>query len=223
MSNIKKILMITLLALFLVGCVSAIPTTGSAVMITSNSANIPVTGVTGNECWAEWGMSPGVPLYITTNETAVGGSATAYIVNSPLTGSTEFYARACDQTGCGNEISFTTLQITPMPTTTFGRGYTNISKSHWNITVISPSLLEAYTNIIPPAIFFGLFLGIVVLGMWRRNKTVRLVSIVFIILSPLIMSSDIGLMMGVPLAEQSIGQALLAAGIAGMLLSLVKK
>jgi hypothetical protein len=83
--------------------------------------------------------------------------------------------------------------------------------------------LETYTNIIPALVFFGLFFGIIVLGMWRRNKTVRLVSIVFIILSPLIMSSDVGLMMGVGLDEQRIGQALLAAGIAGILLSLVKK
>lgn len=223
MNNKINVLGVTILTLFLIGCVSAIPTTGSAITITSNSASIPITGITGTDCWVVWGMSPGVPLYITANETAIGGSATARIENSPLTGSTMFYATACDSTGCGNEISFTTLPITPMPATTFGHGYTNISKSHWNMTVIAPSLLETYTNIIPAVVFFGLFFGIIVLGMWRRNKTVRLVSIVFIILSPLIMSSDVGLMMGVGLDEQRIGQALLAAGIAGILLSLVKK
>jgi len=221
--NEQKTAVVILLLLLFIPSVSAIPTTGAAIAITSNSADIPIVGVTGSDCWVIWGMSPGVPLYVTNNETAVGGSATGHIVNSPLTGETLFYAMACDTTGCGNEISFTTLPITPMPTTTFGRGYTNISKSHWNVTIIAPELLGTYSSVIPVVVFFGLFFGMVVLGMWRRNKTVRLVSIVFIIVSPLIMSSDVGLMFGVPLEMQSIGQALLAAGIAGMLLSLVKK
>jgi len=93
----------------------------------------------------------------------------------------------------------------------------------WDLMQIVPSILKAYTYVMPTPIFFGLLFGVIVLGFWRRNRGVRLVSVVFIILSPFIMSSNAGLMFGIPLAEQAIGQALLAAGIAGMMLSFVKR
>jgi len=59
--------------------------------------------------------------------------------------------------------------------------------------------------------------------MWMRTKSVRLISILMMISSPFIVSSGLGLYMGIPLVEQALGQALLAAGIAGIMLSFVKK
>jgi membrane protein CcdC involved in cytochrome C biogenesis len=88
---------------------------------------------------------------------------------------------------------------------------------------IAPAFLLGYFNVMPASIFFGLLFGLIVIGMWRRNRGIRLVSIVMIILSPLIMMSNTGLMFGIPLAEQALGQALLAAGISGVLLSFIKK
>jgi hypothetical protein len=43
-----------------------------------------------------------------------------------------------------------------------------------------------------------------------------------IIISPFIMSSNAGLMIGIPAAEVMIGMTLLAAGLAGVILSLIK-
>jgi len=63
----------------------------------------------------------------------------------------------------------------------------------------------------------------IVVGMWLRNRSTRLVSIVFVILSPLIMTANAGISWGVPLAFQGLGQGLLAAGIAGIMLSFIKK
>lgn len=217
------VLVVLCFALAMVASASAQPTTGAATGITSNNANIPITGITDSIAWVEWGQNPGGECWITSNYTATAGSVTAQIWGAPVMGGTTYYAVACDDTGCGNEITFTTLPITPLPYTTFGAGYRNLTQSHFNISYIAPALFLAYTNVIPGTIFFGLFLGIIVIGLWRRNRGVRLVSVMFIIISPLIMSSNIGLMMGVPLIEQAIGQALLAAGIAGILLSFLKK
>jgi hypothetical protein len=44
-----------------------------------------------------------------------------------------------------------------------------------------------------------------------------------IILSPLIMTSGVGISWGMPTTMQAIGQALLSAGIAGILLSFIKR
>ena len=93
----------------------------------------------------------------------------------------------------------------------------------WDLMQILPAVLLPYTNLFGTTLFFGLIFGFFVLGMWRRTNSVRLVSIVMIILSPLIMTSGVGISWGIPLVMQSIGNALLAAGIAGVLLSFVKR
>lgn len=93
----------------------------------------------------------------------------------------------------------------------------------WDLMQLVPAVLMPYTNIFGTTLFFGLFFGFIVLGFFARNKSVRLVSILFIILSPLIMTSGVGISWGMPTVMQSIGQALLAAGIAGVLLSFLKK
>ena len=93
----------------------------------------------------------------------------------------------------------------------------------WDLMQLVPNMMKAYTNIIPNAIFFGVLFGVLALGFWRRNRSVRLVSILFIMLGPFLFFSDAGLMLGIPGAERGIGVVLLAAGLAGILLSIVKK
>jgi len=86
-----------------------------------------------------------------------------------------------------------------------------------------PNITLAYRNIIPNTIFFGVLFGVLVLGFWRRNRSVRLVSILFIMLGPFLFFSDAGLMLGIPGAEQGIGVVLLALGLAGIMLSFIKR
>jgi len=86
-----------------------------------------------------------------------------------------------------------------------------------------PNITLAYRNIIPNSIFFGILVGVLVLGFWRRNRSVRLVSILFIMLGPFLFFSDAGLMLGIPGAEMGIGAVLLALGLAGIVLSFVKR
>jgi hypothetical protein len=75
----------------------------------------------------------------------------------------------------------------------------------------------------PVAVFFGIILTAIVFGMWRANRGVRLVSILFIITGGFVMFSGTGIEMGIPGAFQAIGAALLAAGLAGMFLSLIHR
>lgn len=93
----------------------------------------------------------------------------------------------------------------------------------WDLMQILPAVLKPYTDIFGQTLFFGLVFGFFTVGMWRRTNSVRLVSIVMIILSPLIMTSGIGISWGMPTTMQAIGNALLAAGIAGVFLSFIKR
>lgn len=227
MTTWDKILVGGLLVLWTVlmlgGPAGALPTTGAATGVTSNNANIPVTGITGTYVWVEWGQNPGGYAWITPNQTASAGSATVRIWGTPLLGHTKYYAVACDQSGCGNEISFTTLAVTPLPTTTYGQAMQNILYSHFNTTTIAGTLFESYSHVIPASIMWGfLFMGIIV-GMWFRNKSTRLIGIVMMISSPFIISASTGLHLGITLQMQALGQALLAAGLAGVALSFIKK
>jgi hypothetical protein len=210
--------------LLLIGGVSAAPTIGGYADITSNNVNVTVNGVGGdNVAWIMYGQSPNGEVWISSNYTASAGTATVQVWGAPLLGNTVYYVEACDSTGCSAESTFSTAVITPLPITNYGAGYKNITKSHFNVMMLVPAILQGYFNVMPASVFFGLLFGLIVIGMWRRNRGVRLVSVVMIILSPMIMSSNAGLMFGIPLVEQALGQALLAAGLAGVLLSLIKK
>jgi len=205
------------------GIVSAAPTITGFSGITSNSVNVTATGVTGDTAWAIYGLASGAETWISSNYTATGGSVSVQIWGAPLLGSSYYFVQVCDDTGCSAEDTFTTAMITPLPITNYGAGFRNLTQSHFNVMNIAPAFLLGYFNVMPASIFFGLLFGLIVIGMWRRNRGIRLVSIVMIILSPLIMMSNTGLMFGIPLAEQALGQALLAAGISGVLLSFIKK
>ena len=217
--------LISILILLLVTTVvSAQPTALTPTTIGNNNVTIPVTGCTGNAVWVLWGMNSGGEVWTTTNSTPDGSNnANVVIWGAPLTGNTHYVAQACDVSGCGVEIDFTTLPNTPVPTTHFGSAFFNITGSHLNPMVIGPNIFSAYFTLTPPTLFFGIFFGFIVLGFWRRTNSVRLVSIIMIILSPVILSSNLGLFFGVPLVEQALGQVLLACGVAGIMLSFVKK
>jgi hypothetical protein len=223
-SCIRYILPVLIGICLLISGVSAVPTSAAATGITSNGFNVSVSGCAASgEVAIIYGLAPNAETWISGNYTASGGNVVIPVWGAPILGNSVYYAKACDDTGCGNEITFTTAAITPIPTTTFGAGFKNLTQSHFNIMFIAPAFLQAYFNITGTSLFFGLLFGMITLGMWRRNRGIRLVSVTMIILSPLIMASNIGLMFGIPPIMQSIGQALLAAGVAGVLLSFVKR
>ena len=218
--------LVALVALLAATCpAGAVPTTGAVTLIGSNNATIAVAGITGNTVWVMWGQGPGGgEVWASPNQTASGGVASVTIWGAPILGSTTYYASACDSTGCDpNSVSFTTLPVTPAPVRNFGQAFRNITESHFNLVTIGGSIFSAYTNVMPASVMFGMLFGVITMGIWTRTKTVRTVAITMMIISPFIVTSNAGLYLGIPLVEMAIGQALLAAGFSGILLSLVKK
>lgn len=202
---------------------TAAPTTGVATGITSNGFNSTLAGVSGTDCWIEWGDFSGGENWATPNATAIAGSADISVLGSPIYGGESVYFRGCDTTGCGNERQVTISVITPMPTTTFGKPLTNITRSRWDIRVVMFSLLSGYTTVTPTTVLFGIAFLFLMIGIWMRTKSVRLIAVLGIIISPFIMYTSSGLMLGMPSIGQAVAQGLLAAGIAGVLFSFMRK
>lgn len=219
----KTIVALVILWILLVGFVNAIPTTGIATDITSNGFNSTLTGVTGTECWIMWGDGPGLENWATPPVTAVAGTAQVSVLGSPIYGGESVYYQGCDSTGCGNERQVTIAAITPMPTTTFGQPLTNITRSRWDIRVVVFSLWAGYTTVTPQTVLIGIAFFFIMIGIWMRTKSVRLIAVLGIIISPFIMYTSSGLMLGMPSIGQAVAQGLLAAGLAGVLFSFMRK
>ena len=219
-----KLLLSVIMILLLVVPVMGLPVTGAAIAIGSNNVTIPLTGCTG-EALVLWGQRSGGYIWNTPNQTPVAGNADILIWGAPLFGNTLYYAKGCDSTGCGNEITFSTASITPLPTTTFGAGYQNLTRSHFNILFIGPVIESVYSPIdspygIPRLMLYGILISLVFIGLWLRTRSIRLCATMGLMLGVLMFDPTVGLMLGVPGAIQLLGGALLIAGIAGWLVAL---
>lgn len=209
--------------MLLVSIVNAAPTTGIATGITSNGFNSTLTGVTGTDCWIEWGDFSGGQNWATPNATASAGTADVSVLGSPIYGGESVYFQGCDLTGCGNERQVTISAVTPMPTTTFGKPLTNITRSRWDIQVVMAGVVSGYTTVTPATVLFGIAFLFLMIGIWMRTKSVRLIAVLGIIISPFIMYTSNGLMLGMPSIGHAVAQGLLAAGLAGVLFSFMRK
>lgn len=219
----KHIILLLIVALFVVPAYAA-PTTGAATLVGSNNATVAMTGAS-TTCWFEWGTISGSLVWDTINQTPSGGACSYRIHGSPLLGSTVFYYRACDVTGCGAEGSFTTAAVTPLPTTTYGATFDNITESGFDVTYIGSSVMAPYLWLVPgfEAFVFGLIFASIYLGIWIRSRDVTIPAIAGILCGGFIFFADRGLMLGIPGEFASIGQGLLYAALAGLALAVIKK
>ena len=212
-----------LLLLLLVGAASAVPTTGAATGITSNGFNTTVTGITGTEVWVEWGDYSGYENWKSAVTYTTNASETIQVIGAPIYGGETIYFQACDSSGCGNEETVTISTVTIMPTMTLSKMVKNITQSRWDPTVIGASMLQGYTTVTSATVLFGLAFMFLMIGVWMRTRSVRLIAVLGVIISPFIMYGSQGLYLGMPLIGQGIAQGLLAAGLAGVLLSFIRK
>lgn len=215
----KGKILICLLLMCFIPFAAALPTIGAASDITSNNATFTIAGSSGSTV-VSYGIVTGSHTWYSDNYT---GASSITIWGAPLMGGQRYYASACDDTGCGNEVTWIMLAITPMPTRGFDAGWNGLITSHWSLATITMFFLYAYTTNIPLTIFWGFIVGSIVIGFWRKTKHVRLIGILMIVLSPILMTPSTGLYIGMPLAMQSLGAVLFALGFAGVALSLVKK
>lgn len=218
-----KRLTILLAVLLLAGTASAVPTTGAAGDINSNGFNSTCTGVTGSEAWIMFGDYAGKENWASATYTATAGSAAVQVIGVPIYGGESVYFQCCDSSGCGNELTANIPAVTPMPTTTYGKLIQNITKSRFYVPVIGESMLQSYTQVMPSVVMFGTMFLFFMVGIWYRTRSVRLIMITGILLCPFILYAWSGLYLGLPSLAPALICGLLAAGLAGVLFSFMRK
>lgn len=204
--------------------VSAVPTTGAATAVGSNNATLAATGV-GSIGWFEYGTLSGHLYWKTPNQSISGGTMSYMVQQSPLTGNTLWYYRACDETGCGAQGSFFTLSVTPIPTPHLGGFYENITESGFNIPFMGLNLVDMYmwNPNIPLTVVFMLIFSPVFIGVWLRSRTVTIALLLGFITGSFILYSDRGLHLGLPPEVVSLAQAMCYISFAGMVLYILKR
>lgn len=208
--------------------VSAIPATQPATAIGNNNVTLNGNGVTGTTGWFQWAMKSGVVYAHLPNVTASGGVMNYTIRGTPLFGSTTYYYKACDPSGCGAEVSFTTLQVTPLPTPAINGvaidTYTNdiISGGFYPPNVIYNSM-RPYMAITTDTIFYGIIFAIIFVGMWLRTRGTATATIFGMICLMLFTISVGGLGIGLPPEFLAVGQALMYLSLTGAILAFTFK
>jgi len=210
------------------GCIaigSATPTTGVATLIGSNNATLAMSGA-ATTCWFEWGMQTGNDMtWQTPNATPSGGLCNYTIRGSPYIGGQTFYFRGCDATGCGASGSFAAASVTPLPTSTYGATFENLTQNNFDITLIGGATMAPYMWLLPtyPSLIWGLIFMFIFIGLWLRGREIGTVTILGFIVGVLLFSPAYGLDIGVPQEFAAIGQGIAYACVAGYVLHLIKK
>ena len=220
-----KYLYIFIALLLLIVPVVAIPTTNPATMVGNNNFTFNGAGYTiGDDGWFQWSMRSGQTWAHTPNETAdADGIITYTLVGSPVYGCTTYFYRACDSTGCGSEETFMTLEVTVLPTTTFGRWAENITANGFDPGNVFWNAMQPYMNVSGPTIFYGLVFGMIFIGVWLRTRGTAIGTIFGMICVGLFASSAIGLQLGLPPEFLAVGQAVLYISLAGSVVAFTFK
>lgn len=218
------------LLLLMVCSVSAVPVTSAVTNIGNNNFTLSCTGATG-DVYFKYGTDSSRLNYWTMNVTSVAGAATSNEYSSPIQPSTPYYVTACDASGCDvTPVSFTTLAISPVPTTTLGLAVTNMTKNRFNMMYLPANVMIPYGWLFPSdlqqsgyTIVFGTLLFFVYVGLWLRSRSVAPVAVIGLLTSFAFLYANQGLNLGIPVEFVAMSQALLYASLAGLLLALLKK
>jgi hypothetical protein len=201
--------------LALIACISvcmAAPVTDAATGVSNRAVTMNMHGAVG-ACWYEWGGT-GNLLYSTGYLSTCG----AYEQwGAPLLSSTVYDVRACDTTGCGNTVAFTTSAATVSNRTYYGTGVLTMMKSGMNVTQVMTVILEPYNNTITMPVTWGMLFLFIFLGLWIKPKDITIPLILALISGAAIWSGTSAL--GIPPEFADIGQGLMYAAVAGLVFS----
>lgn len=223
--NIKILLVLTAVVIFSVCVISVVDgaaTTGSVTDNTSTQATFHGSG-SGSDGWFEWGAYSGGYHWITPNQTYSGTFYEVQIGAPMLTGET-YYVRACDETGCGAEVSWTTPEATLPNRTSYGAGFIQIARSGFNMSTILGAVVAPYTMTMPggaPAVWMVLFLFIFA-GYWLRPRDIFIPCLLAMVFGGFIWIGGTT-SLGVPPEVMPIGQGLFYAAITGIIVSWFSK
>lgn len=208
-------LAIILFLLITVSTVEAVPTTNAATMVGNNNFTMNGNGATGGVGWFQWSMKTGLEYAHTPNVTTPGGAYSYVMSNSPIWGSTVYYYKACDATGCGGEVSLTTTVVTPIPVPNYDAYAQNMTENHldpinfiWNTT-------RAYTMISGDTILYGLIFAMLLIGMWLRTRGTQTAMMFGMMFVCMFTVSAGGLAIGLPPEFLAAGQALMYISLTG--------
>jgi hypothetical protein len=206
-----KYVLITLVLMACIGVCSGVPTTDAATGVTNRAATMNMHGGTG-DCWYEWGGS-GNLIYSTGNVTC--GAYEQW--GSPILSSTTYSFKACDSTGCGSPLSFTTSVATVSNRTYYGEGVITMFKSGMNVTQVMSVVLTPYTNTMTAPVTWGMLFLFIFLGLWIKPKDITIPLIIAFIAGGAIWSGTSAL--GIPPEFADMGQGLMYAAVAGLVFS----
>lgn len=211
----RFLVLLVCLCLLAIGPVAAVPTTDAATSVTNNKVTLNMHG-TPLDCWFKWGMASDNLIYFTPNETScISGTFT--VIGSPLLTGTTYYAKACDQTGCGAAVSFTTLAATPTNRTYYSEGLNTIMQSGFNMTQAVPIIWSPYSSVMTAPVMWGLLFMFIFAAMWLRQRDIVVPMTIAMIAGALIWSGTSAL--GVPPEWADLGMGLMYAGFAGVVFS----
>lgn len=212
-----------LILLFIVGIVSAVPTTLPATSVGNNNITFNGNGVVSAKGWFQWGMASGNSWAKTPNITASGGVITYTLKGTPVFGCTTYYYRACDNTGCGSEVNLMTLEVTPLPSTTYGIYAQNITENAFSPANAFWNSLRPYTSVTGDTVFYGMIFAMIFVGLWLRTRGTMVANILGMLCIALFASTAVGLQLGLPPEFLAVGQALMYISLAGAFVSFTFK
>lgn len=210
----KRILLVALILMGLICVCGAAPATGSVTGVTSSQATFNKAGGS-SDCWFMWGSSATNLIYATPNDTSCANTYTQ--TGSPLLTSYNYYVKACDLTGCGVAVAFSTPAGTMSNRTYYGTGLLTIFRSGFNVTQSVPIILSPYTSTLTAPVMWGLLFFFIFAVMWIRGKDVTIPMMLAFIAGGAIWAGTSAL--GIPPEFADLGQGLVYASLAGLLFS----
>ena len=209
--------------LLLIAAVQGSPRTLSVTGITSNQATFSATG-SGNEGYFEWGSYQLHYYHWKTLNTSYSGSFSDTQYGAPMLTGQRYYVRACDNTGCGDPVSWVVPPATLPNRTSYGTGFLSVMRSGFNISVVIPAIISPYTDTTPGGapVVWGLLFFFVFAGYWLKSREIFI---------PMVLAMAVGgafwlgtsSMVGVPPEFAHVGQGLFIAGMAGAFVSWFSK
>ena len=208
---------ILLLLLTTISIAGAAPTTSAATMVGNNNFTMNGNGASGGVGWFQWSMKPGLEYAHTPNVTTSGGSYNYTLSSSPVWGSTAYYYKACDITGCGGEVSLTTAAVTQIPVPNYDAYAQNMTENHLDPMNFLWNMTRPYTAISGETIFYGLIFAMLLIGMWLRTRGTQTATMFGMMFICLFTASAGGLAIGLPPEFLAVGQALMYISLTGMI------
>jgi hypothetical protein len=221
-------LLVVLVLLIMISLVAGVPSGSSVSLVGNNNATFTANSGAAT-AWFEYGLSPNT-LVVWTPEQAAGGAYTYTELGSPLTSSRTYYVAGCDATGCDSPATFTMLDATPLPVTTYGLMITNATKNKFNLLMFTVNLPLPLAWLFPQTAFpfaisvcTALVLFAIYYGFAVRTRGVAIPIIMGVLGAPYLLYQNQGLNLGIPVEFQGVAQGIFYASLAGIVLVILRK